>query len=256
MRALCVALLLSGGCRSGGTSLSAGRPPVPAVPNLPGDTILTAALPGVPRSEVLYYRTLVGVIFDDTTSGTRIRSILARYHGTIVGGVPGPDEYIVRIPDPGATLAALDSVVSKLHDEAGVRLARKVYRRWQPTIDASDYVIAGRVMDTQQHVPVRAAIVTVPPADETQSDSTGVFRLRVAARAGCYPLRVRRIGYGATVRTIALARDSLVALGDISLRPSVVPESRLLLVLGCNPPDSVPVLGEWGTDTVKTSREP
>ena len=118
--------------------VSDGRPTVPALPNLPPDTVLTVARPGVPRSDVLYYRTIVGVIFDDTTSGATIRSVLTRYGGTIIGGVPGDDEYIVRIDDPGETLAALDSVVSRLDDERGVKLARKVYRRWSPILDAPD----------------------------------------------------------------------------------------------------------------------
>ncbi len=87
------------------------------------------------RNEVLYYRTIVGVIFDDTTSGSAIRSLFVRYDARIIGGVPGDKEYIVRIPDPGTTLAALDSVVSRLHEEPGVKLVRKVYRRWNPIPD-------------------------------------------------------------------------------------------------------------------------
>ena len=110
------------------------RPPVPTLPNLPADTILTVELPGVPRSEELFYRNIIGIIFDDTTSGSTVRDLLARYSGTIIGGVPGDKEYFVQIPDPGTTFAALDSLVMRLNSEAGVKLASQVYRRWQATI--------------------------------------------------------------------------------------------------------------------------
>lgn len=110
------------------------RPPVPTLPNLPADTMLTVELPGVPRSEELFYRNIIGIIFDDTTSGSTVRDLLARYSGTIIGGVPGDQEYFVQIPDPGPTFAALDSIVTRLNTEVGVKLARHVYRRWQATI--------------------------------------------------------------------------------------------------------------------------
>jgi hypothetical protein len=107
------------------------RPPVPALANLPADTTLTVEIPGVPRSEELLYRNIVGIIFDDTTSGSTIRGLLPRYGGTIIGGIPGAQEYLVQIPDPGPTFAALDSIVTRLNAEVGVALARHVYRRWQ-----------------------------------------------------------------------------------------------------------------------------
>ena len=107
------------------------RPPVPTLPNLPADTVLTVELPGVPRSEELFYRSIIGIIFDDTTSGSTVRGLFARYSGTIIGGVPGDKEYFVQIPDPGPTFAALDSIVTRLNEEVGVKVARHVYRRWR-----------------------------------------------------------------------------------------------------------------------------
>ncbi|MGH9893262.1 MAG: hypothetical protein ACREA0_14985 [bacterium] len=89
----------------------------------------------MPRTEVLYYRNIVGIIFDDTTSGATIRALLGRYGGTVIGGVPPVAEYIVQIPDPGPTLTAVDSIVTQLNVESGVALARKVYHRWFPIID-------------------------------------------------------------------------------------------------------------------------
>jgi hypothetical protein len=45
--------------------------------------------PELPRAQALYYRNIVGIIFDDTTSGTTIGRLLSRYAGTIIGGNPG-----------------------------------------------------------------------------------------------------------------------------------------------------------------------
>jgi len=251
MRTVCTALLVALACRSGG-SQSPNRPPVPEQPNLPGDTTLTVERPGVSRSDVLYYRTIVGVIFDDSTSGATIRSMLRRYRAVIIGGAPGDREYFLRIPDPGPTLAAVESIVSRIQQEPGVRLARTVYRRWTPIIDdATRYLVTGRLFDSERHVPVPAAYVAMTTAGaEVRSDSVGTFRLEVAARPGCYLLRVRQIGYGGTARSIALGDDTRVDVGAVQLRPSVIPESRLLYVAKCTLPDSVPVSSPWGVDTI------
>ena len=100
-----------------------------AGPNLPSDSTFTVEKPGTPRSELLYSRNIVGIIFDDTASGETVRDLLTRYGVIIIGGVPGVSEHIVQIPDPGATYAALDSIVTQLYSEPGVALARKVYYR-------------------------------------------------------------------------------------------------------------------------------
>lgn len=105
------------------------RPPIPPTPNLPSDSTFTVEGPGYPRSELLYYRNIVGIIFDDTTRGTTVRAVLARYGATIIGGAPGDKEYIVQIPDPGPTFAALDSVITQLNSEPGVALGSHVYYR-------------------------------------------------------------------------------------------------------------------------------
>jgi len=76
------------------------RPPLPAQPNLPVDSTFTVEAPDLPREAALYYRNIVGIVFDDTTGGTSIRRLLTRYAGTIVGGNPADTEYIVSIPDP------------------------------------------------------------------------------------------------------------------------------------------------------------
>lgn len=105
------------------------RPSLPDRANLPHDSTFTVEAPDIPRAECLYYRNIVGIIFDDTTSGVTIRSVLRRYQGTIIGGNPSEAEYIVQIPDPGSTFAAVDSVATRLYAEPGVLIARKVYYR-------------------------------------------------------------------------------------------------------------------------------
>ena len=105
------------------------RPPVPPLPNLPSDSTFTVEGAGYSRAELLFYRNIVGLVFDDSTKGTTIRSLLQRYGASIIGGVPGPagpSEYIVQIPDPGPTFAAADSIVTRLDNEPGVARASMV----------------------------------------------------------------------------------------------------------------------------------
>jgi len=115
-----------------------GRPRLPLVGNLPQDSTLVVERPGVPRTELLYYRNIVGLIFDDTTSGATIRRLLARYSASIIGGVPGIREYVVQIPDPGRSFAALETIVHRLNSESGVALARKMYYR-TPVYPSGDH---------------------------------------------------------------------------------------------------------------------
>lgn len=111
------------------------RPLLPVRANLPNDSTFTVEGPNLPRATGLFYRNVVGIIFDDTTSGTTIRGVLTRYAGTIIGGSRGDKEYIVRIPDPGPTFAGLESVVAHLSAEGGVALARKIYYRTPISIE-------------------------------------------------------------------------------------------------------------------------
>ncbi len=99
------------------------RPPVPRRPNLPDDSTLTVPSPS--GMNVRYYRNIVLIAFDDSTSGGSVRRILHKYGSVIIGGSEARDEpaYYVRIPDPGATFAAIDSVASRIQTEPGVRLA-------------------------------------------------------------------------------------------------------------------------------------
>lgn len=197
------------------------RPPVPTMPNLPADTMLTVELPGVPRSEELFYRNIIGIIFDDTTNGSTVRRLFARYGGTIIGGVPGDKEYFVEIPDPGSTFAALDSLVTRLNAEGGVKLARHVYRRWRPIIDGRhpSPVVVGTVLDSAGTHPVHPSRVQfVSGSAFVLGDSLGRFTLPVARR-GKQTIIVRGIGFLEQRIGIVVDRDT-VRLPDIRLRPN------------------------------------
>ena len=77
----------------------------------------------VPASDstVRYYRTLMRVAFYDTTGGDQVRRALEHRHATIVAGGPYPSPYILRVPDPGSTWSAFDSLLGALRDEPGVQ---------------------------------------------------------------------------------------------------------------------------------------
>jgi subtilisin family serine protease len=97
------------------------RPVVPETMNLPEQGVLTAASPV--NDSVLYYRNVVAIAFGDTVSGTTVRSVLQQYSATIIGGAPfiGPwGAYVVEVPDPGATLIAVDALVSQIESESSV----------------------------------------------------------------------------------------------------------------------------------------
>jgi len=98
-----------------------GRPPVPAAFRYPADTTHFAIYPA--DTTVRYYRDLVVIQFRDSVSGDGVRSIFARYHAVIVGGLPEWPAYVVRVPDPGPTYGALDSLLAAVSQEPRVRLA-------------------------------------------------------------------------------------------------------------------------------------
>lgn len=99
------------------------RPELPDTRNyfFPTDTAFSVASPG--DTAIRYYRTVVGILFDDTTSGVTVRRVLADYRATIIGGLKNLGAYIVRVPDPGPSYAAVDSLISRLSSEPGVQYA-------------------------------------------------------------------------------------------------------------------------------------
>ncbi len=107
------------------------RPTLPPLPNLPSDSTFTVEAPRYPRSLLLYYRNIVRIAFDDSASGTTIRSLCSRYGATVIGVILSrvDPEYILLVPDPGVTLEALNSLLTQLNQEPGVKLAASVYYR-------------------------------------------------------------------------------------------------------------------------------
>lgn len=99
------------------------RPPVPEEMNLPIESALT--VPATDDSVTVYFRDVVGVIFDDSTSGATVGNVLEAYGGSIIGGNP-PRTYIVQIPDPGTSIQALDSVRTAIASEAGVSYVLRI----------------------------------------------------------------------------------------------------------------------------------
>jgi len=100
------------------------RPAMPGQLNLPRDSTLTVHRPD--ESLSLYYRNIAGIVFDDTTSGTTIRALLRRYHGTIIGGSTYTGSfgaYIVEVPDPGPDFDKLDALLNRITREPGVSYA-------------------------------------------------------------------------------------------------------------------------------------
>lgn len=90
------------------------RPPVPTELGGPAE-ILTLGI----RGETIF-RNVAEVRFDDTTSGVTVRSFLRRYSARIVGGTPISRNYILEIPDPGATWEKYYAVIQAMRTEPGV----------------------------------------------------------------------------------------------------------------------------------------
>jgi hypothetical protein len=98
-----------------------GRPPLPRVFRFPTDTSRFVAYPY--DTAAVFYRDIVAIQFQDSVSGNGMRRLFARYHATIIGGLPEWPAYVVRVPDPGPSYQALDSAVSAIAHDPRVRLA-------------------------------------------------------------------------------------------------------------------------------------
>jgi hypothetical protein len=104
------------------------RPPVPHGPlKSPADSSMIVRRPGG-NSANIYYRNILELAFDDSTSGWTVQSILARYDAVIIGGgsFPGLTQgaYVIRVPDPGPSFEALQSLLARLGGERGVHFVR------------------------------------------------------------------------------------------------------------------------------------
>jgi len=234
-------------------AIDSTRPRIPPQPNLPLDSTYTVAAPDLPRAEGLYYRNILGIIVDDTASGPTIRDLFRRYHGTIIGGNPADGEYIIRIPDPGPSFAAVEAIVSRIYTEPGVSLARKVYYRTPIYLQGTNETrqVSGRVVEFDSRYPLPYAVVTMRGTSfVTQTDSIGRFLIPGPVPPGCYRLTVRAIGYAWTEVRFAANQTLPTILGDVPLRAAPFPEWPLTLLNGC---DAGPLSKDdapWGVDTL------
>lgn len=116
--------------------------PDTARPTLPGlsdftaltDTTKVASPPG--DTVTIAYRNVFAVRFDDSTSGTTIRSFLAAMRGEIISGNPGAEEYIIQFPDPGPTYQSVDSLQRAIMSRVGVDYAVPSKRRTGAELNA------------------------------------------------------------------------------------------------------------------------
>jgi hypothetical protein len=96
----------------------------------PDDSNYTVTSPAPEDSGiVVMYRRLIDVRFADSTSGSTIRSFLAKYQATIVGGIPLTKSYAVQVPDPGATWTDYTGLLDRMEAEPGVLWAGPLTRR-------------------------------------------------------------------------------------------------------------------------------
>lgn len=96
------------------------RPSIPRSRLLPDDS--TRTVPSPSGTAERYYRDIVGVMFFDTTSGKTIRTILSKYHASVVAGGPALPYpvYYLQVPDPGGTYTAIAAVAEAMRREPGV----------------------------------------------------------------------------------------------------------------------------------------
>ena len=112
------------------------RPPVPSSINWgePGGLLLV-------RSEknpsFQYVRNFIGVRFEDSVSGVSINAFLTRHSGTIIGGTgsgTSVEYYVLKVPDPGPSIADLDSVAATMQSEPIVRAVLRISYGERPDV--------------------------------------------------------------------------------------------------------------------------
>lgn len=94
------------------------RPAIPASFVLPSDTTHTMLFAGDPVTR--WFRNILFVRFKPSASGQTVRAVLARHGAVIIGGSRLIETYFVRVPDPGSTLAQVDSMLASWYAETSV----------------------------------------------------------------------------------------------------------------------------------------
>ncbi|MBK9066776.1 MAG: S8 family serine peptidase [Gemmatimonadetes bacterium] len=147
--------------------------------------------------EALVYRKLVSVEFLPTTTGTIIRAFMTKYGAVVAGGFPwGPrGSYVFEVPDPGSSLAAVDSLLALMRSEPGVADAGRLYYR--------------DVLQPRGRYPVDGASGRAAWAD-TATATVAWRAVRAPLAWGC-----ENGQYGATAVPVAMLDVTLDALHDL-----------------------------------------
>lgn len=97
------------------------KPIVPDNSSFERDPSIVIAPPG--DSVNVFYRNIFKIKFHDGVAGSTIRDVFGRFNAEVVGGIQALDNYYVRVPDPGPTWAAYDSLLNGLYAEPSVEFA-------------------------------------------------------------------------------------------------------------------------------------
>ena len=184
------------------------RPALPPLPVLPSDSTFTVESPRYSRSQLLYYRNIVGVVFNRSASSSTIRDLLARYQATIIGGVAGPadSEYILKVPDPGRTLQTVESLLARLEREPGVKRVAAVYYRTPSSLYSGD-----QFTSSETGIPIWPVLTNAYPDLDTSrvvrltDDTFQVFRTDITLRF--------RAGVSDSAKRTFFAARSMTVLG-------------------------------------------
>jgi hypothetical protein len=107
------------------------RPSIPATAGTTRDSTGLGLLSE--DSTTLVYRDVIGISFDDSTAGSRVRAVFLKYGAQVIGGLPSIKMYIVRIPGQ-STASKLDSLVAAVDAESGVNVATVIIFSAKSTI--------------------------------------------------------------------------------------------------------------------------
>jgi hypothetical protein len=140
-------------------------PPVPTSFAPPRDSTRTVAVPDDPS--VRYHRHIIGVVFDDSTSGATVKAVFRKYQAVVVGGMPdwgNRGAYIVEVPDTVTTYQGLQSFIEKVGSEIGVDFA--FGETWRgKVVPRGDYSATRPPIPDSPSEPDDSAFTAVSPAD-------------------------------------------------------------------------------------------
>jgi hypothetical protein len=155
------------------------RPAIPAASGLPSTPTSTVAHPN--NAEALYYRDFVAIAFSASTSGNRVREVLAQYYAQVVGGVPGlagVELYYVHVPDPGPSWADLESLLQRMSQETGVESVLPLRFGERPTL-------RGRYPIDSLIAPIRESWFTNTGMGAAQKTINSLNSIRAPLAWGC-----------------------------------------------------------------------